>query len=138
MKYKIMAIFFGLLASWLSTAAAAQTYDFTVPLNISNLPEKVRYFRVECTLLLADDSIVGNNFAQPSVNPGTGQPMESQVRISVPWDPQLGGPPTHYKCSLYFPGPDLMRDWVSPSTNPDADVQPAPGTPLVEVVSGNL
>lgn len=139
MNYKIRAVSFVLLATWLTTTnAATQAIDFTVPLNITKLPEKVRYFKIECLLLTDDDSVVGNNDITVSVNLDTGTPMESQARISVPWNADLGGSPTRYKCSLYLPGPDFLRDWMTPSTNPDSDVQPAPGTVLVEEVSGNL
>jgi hypothetical protein len=137
MNHKAKVVSFALIAAWFSADAASQTVDFTVPLKISNLPEKVVWFKVECLLLQADGTVAGNNETDVMVDTNTGKPEQSQALVRVQQNPGSTQPPTRWKCGLYLPNSSIPQ-WKPPSTNQDADMRPAPGTLLVEEVSGVL
>ena len=137
MTYKAEATVFALLVAWCSTAGAALTVDFTVPLNISRLPESVQSFKVECELLDAGREVVGNADTNVMVDTSTGKPQQNEVAMRVLQYPN-GNPPTNWKCTLYLPDNSSFLSWKTPSSQPNPDWRPAPGTPLVEEGSGVL
>ena len=137
MKYRTEAVGFALLVAWCSTAGAALTVDFTVPLNISRLPEMVQWFKVECELLDSGGAVVGNADTNVMVDTSTGKPQQNEVTMRVLQYPN-GNPPTNWKCTLYLSDNSSFLSWKTPSTQPNPAWRPAPGTPLVEEVSGAL
>lgn len=135
MNRKIGTVSFCLMTFWLSSGVASQTVSITVPLQVSGLPEAVKWFKVGCQLLTAEGVSAGWSEVDVTVDQATGRPMENNVVIQVAQEK----PATRWKCSLLLPTSGLAGPgWKVPSENSDDALRPESGKPLMEVVSGEL
>ena len=139
-------ITFLLLTPWMPLGVAAQTVNFTVPLQVSGLQESIQNLIVGCKILQPDGTAVGWNEETLSVDTATGRPTKESVVIHVQSEPDKGQSATKWECSMYiYSGTGINQDGSPslfgpklPSNNADEALRPAPGTALVEKVSGEI
>ena len=131
---------FVLLATSSMSSFAQWTVELTVPLEVNALIERVTRVDVRCLVYGESQSAmaIGGAVVSVPVDVKTGRPIQDRAVVRItPGSSGAKDRPTKYTCWL-IPAFPVSQGGFLPASRQTGDMAPAPGTPLVDEVSGAL